>query len=187
MMIDPAQVFIDGLGGDVTPRTGHYRKTLREMEGMYQDAAAWAAATAETDSLTYEVKEYRQEGADLFFGTTTMYPGKVGDEYYMTRGHFHIRDDMGEVYYTQSGLGVLVLEDRAGETREVAMSAGSVAFIPPGWAHRSINTGTEPLVFVWVVNVAAGNDYAEILERGMRRLVVEENGVPVVRDNPSYR
>jgi glucose-6-phosphate isomerase len=93
---------------------------------------------------------------------------------------------MGEVYYTQSGTGILLLESRNGETRTVEMKPGVCAFIPPDWAHRSINTGTEPLVFVWVCNPLAGHDYGEILKRGMRKRVMKiEGGVKMI-DNIAY-
>jgi glucose-6-phosphate isomerase len=184
-MLEPDFVRIDGVSGAVAPQTGHYVKKLSDLRGLYQDAGAYDALLARGDGVAYEVQEYRKPGSDLFFGTTTMYPGQVAGEYFMTRGHYHVRPDLGEVYYTQRGQGVLLLENRAGETREVEMTPGSIAFIPPGWAHRSVNTGQEPLVFVWVLDVEAGNDYAEIPTRGMRRIVVADGG-PQVRANPKH-
>jgi glucose-6-phosphate isomerase len=115
-----------------------------------------------------------------------MSPGRVGSEYYMTRGHFHERHDAAEVYYTQHGEGILLLESRDGQSETVQMQPGSCAFIPPGWAHRSINTGNVKLVFVWMCNVAAGHDYGDILKKGMRMLVVARNQLPALIDNPSW-
>ena len=183
----PVGVAIDPESGAVAPSTGRYTKRLSELRGLYRDTAALDAMLASNgDSVAYEVIEFRQEGSDLFFGTTTMYPGRVGDEFFMTRGHFHERRDRGEVYYTQSGQGLLLFESRDGETRSVEMKPGVCAFIPPDWAHRSINTGSQPLVFVWVCNPDAGHDYAEILKRGMRKLVVSRaNGVELV-PNPNF-
>jgi oxalate decarboxylase/phosphoglucose isomerase-like protein (cupin superfamily) len=84
------------------------------------------------------------------FGTAIMEPGNIAGEYYMTRGHFHARRDMGEVYYTQSGQGILLLDYRDGQQSvTVEMKPGVCAFIPPDWAHRSINTGSDQLIFVW--------------------------------------
>ena len=115
-----------------------------------------------------------------------MEPGRVGDEYFMTRGHFHVRRDRGEVYYTQSGEGLLLLESRSGETRVVEMRPGICAFIPPDWGHRSINTGSSKLVFVWVCNADAGHDYGQIMEKGMRSVVVARSGKPAVEPNPKW-
>jgi glucose-6-phosphate isomerase len=180
----PIGVGIDPKTGELSPATGRYEKRLGELGQIYQDKAAFSAADGHT--LAYEVIEYRAEGSDIIFGTTVMQPGKVGDEYFMTRGHFHVRRDRGEVYYTQSGEGVLLLESRGGETRMVEMKPGVCAFIPADWAHRSINTGKEKLVFVWVCEADAGHEYGEIMSRGMRSLVVERNGKPVIVPNPKW-
>lgn len=183
----PIGVQIDSVTGAVAPATGHYTKRLSEFRATYHDRAAFDAKLAtDGDPVTYEVVEFKAEGSDIFFGTTTMYPGRVGDEYYMTRGHFHARRDRAEVYYTQSGKGLLLLESRDGETRTVDMKPGVAAYIPPDWAHRSINIGDQPLVFVWMTNIDAGHDYATIVERGMRTLVVEKDGAPALVPNPNY-
>lgn len=180
----PIGVAINGLTGDVRPSTGHYVKRLSDLRGLFQDDRAFEAAVAgRGDPIVYEVQEYRVAGSDLFFGTTTMFPGNVAGEYYMTRGHYHARDDRGEVYHVQSGSGALVLENRAGETGSVQLQAGVCAFIPPGWAHRSVVVGDDKLVLLWVCNVDAGNDYSEIVDHGMRLFVVEEDGRPCVRQN----
>ena len=183
----PEGVGIDALTGAVTPSTGAYTKRLSEFRNVYRDDKALDdLMAAEGDLVTYKVVEYRAEGADIFFGTTTMMPGRVGDEYFMTRGHYHARLDRGEIYYTQSGQGMLILQSRDGKTREVEMKPGVCAFIPPDWAHRSINTGKTPLVFVWCCNQDAGHDYAEIATKGMRRLVVENNGAAICIPNPKF-
>lgn len=180
----PIGVGIDPHTGELSPATGRYAKRLGELGQIYHDKEAFAAASG--DRLAYEVIEYRAEGSDIIFGTTVMQPGKVGEEYFMTRGHFHVRRDRGEVYYTQSGEGILLLESRSGEVQSVEMKPGICAFIPPDWAHRSINTGTEKLVFVWVCEADAGHDYGEIMSKGMRSLVVEREGKPAVIANPRW-
>jgi glucose-6-phosphate isomerase, archaeal len=185
-MLLPEGVKIDGVTGEVSPETGRYKKRLQDLEGFFGDGQAFGEATRAGNPLVYEVVEYRKDNSDLFFGTTTMYPGKVGEEYYLTRGHFHQRRDMGEVYYTQSGQGILLLESREGRSETVDMRPGICAFIPPDWAHRSINVGPEKLVFVWVCNTSAGHDYGDILRQGMRKVVVERGGKPTIVDNPRF-
>ncbi|WP_027132742.1 glucose-6-phosphate isomerase family protein [Geminicoccus roseus] len=185
-MLLPAGVRIDGTSGAVTPSTGSYVKRLSELGGLYQDRAAFDALLQADDPVAYEVIDYRFKDSDLAFGTTIMAPGRVGAEYYMTRGHFHERRECGETYYTQSGEGILLLQSRDGETRTVEMKPGICAFIPPDWAHRSINTGRDKLVFVWHCATDAGHEYGEILDKGMRKLVVERDGHAVVVDNPNF-
>lgn len=182
----PEQVVIDDKSGLMTPNTGRYRKRLSELRGLFQDAQVLEAEIrAKGDPVVYEVIEYKKGGSDLFFGTTAILPGKVNAEYYMTRGHFHKRRDMGEVYYTRNGAGILLLESPDGETNVIEMRPGTCAFIAPNWAHRSINIGAESLVFVWVCSVDAGHDYGQILRTGMRKIVVEREGKVAVLDNPS--
>lgn len=186
-MLFPEGVAIDGISGEVTPSTDRYTKKLSELGGLFHDAAAFDKVVAEGgDPIAYEVVDYRKQECDICFGTTIMMPGQVGGEYFMTRGHFHERKDCGEGYYTQSGEGLLLLESREGEVRTVEMKPGICAFIPPEWAHRSINTGSEKLVFVWFCATDAGHDYGTIRERGMRKLVVERDGRPAIIDNPNF-
>ena len=186
-MLVPEGVVIDRITGAVSPSTSSYVKHLSELRGIYRDAAALDEFVSRNgDVLAYEVIDYRKPDSDLAFGTTIMSPGKVGDEYFMTRGHFHARRDCGEVYYTQAGQGVLLLESRDGEVHTVDMKPGVCAFIPPDWAHRSINTGAGKLIFVWVCATDAGHEYGEILERGMRHLVVERDGRAELVPNPKY-
>ena len=172
----------------MTPATGRYVKKLSALRGLYESSDAFDEYLAvHGDVDAYEVVEYRPDGSDICFGTTIMHPGKIGREYFLTRGHFHAKADRGEVYYTQSGEGVLLLHSRTGATRSVAMHPGVCAFIPPEWAHRSVNTGTQKLVFVWMCTIDAGHDYSAILERGMRELAVEQDGRPAVVANPKYQ
>jgi glucose-6-phosphate isomerase len=186
-MIFPEGVKIDGQSGEVTPETGRYQKRLSELRGIYQDAAAFdREVSARGDPVVYEVIDYRKRESDLAFGTTIMEPGRIAGEYFMTRGHYHERKECGEAYYTQSGEGLLLLESRTGEIHTVEMKPGICAFIPPDWAHRSINTGTQKLVFVWFCATDAGHDYGEILTRGMRKIVIERDGSRVIADNPNY-
>jgi len=186
-MLFPEGVKIDGRSGEVSPETGRYQKRLSELRGIYQDAAAFDRAVSERgDPVVYEVIDYRKKESDLAFGTTIMEPGQIAGEYFMTRGHYHERKECGEAYYTQSGEGLLLLESRTGEIRTVEMKPGVCAFIPPDWAHRSINTGKEKLVFVWFCATDAGHDYGEILTRGMRKIVIERDGSRVIAENPNY-
>lgn len=105
-----------------------------------------------------------------------MYAGKVGDEYFMTKGHFHTILDTSEVYYCLSGRGAMLMETPEGDVRLVEMKPGEAVYVPPRWAHRSINTGSETLVTFFVFRSDAGHDYGTIEQKGYRKLVVERDG-----------
>jgi glucose-6-phosphate isomerase, archaeal len=186
-MLFPEGVVIDAVTGAISPATGRYIEKLSALRDLYAApvlADAFIAQHGDIDA--YEVIEYRPEGSDICFGTTIMAPGKIGDEYFLTRGHYHAKPERGEAYYTQSGEGLLLLHSRSGACRTVEMRPGVCALIPPEWAHRSVNTGTNPLVFVWMCTIDAGHDYNEIAARGMRQRAVEQDGRPVVVPNMNY-
>jgi len=167
--------------GELAPATSTVRRHLSQMAGMYADAEAERAAIDGGDPLVYEVHQYDlpEYAGELIPCTTILYPGRVGDEYHMTKGHFHEVRERGEIYHCVSGRGMLVLslDDRA-ET--VEMSAGVVAYVPPCWAHRTVNTGDEPFVFLAVYPGDAGHDYGTIETDGFPVRVVARDGQPTV-------
>ncbi|MBR2570774.1 MAG: cupin domain-containing protein [Clostridia bacterium] len=173
-------------------KSGRAKPTQRFVSNMvsqFNDRAAAEAIVRGGDQLLYEFYELSQipeTAGDLKFGTSILYPGKVGDEYFMTKGHFHTILDTGEVYYTLSGRGAMLMETPEGETSLVEMTPGSAVYVPPRWAHRTINTGGEPMVSFFVFRSDAGHDYGTIEQKGYRKLVVERDGKPVMIDNPRW-
>jgi glucose-6-phosphate isomerase len=105
-------------------------------------------------------------------------PGTIGDEYYMTKGHFHQDLSAPEIYLTLSGRGILLMQTRDGQLEVHDMQPGSITYIPGEWAHRTINTGDEPLVFFGVWPVSAGHDYESIEESGFLRRVIRGEAGP---------
>lgn len=84
--------------------------------------------------------------------------------------------------------GMMVMETPEGETDVRELRAGSVLYVPPRWAHRSVNTEkSEDLVTFFSYPAHAGHDYGTIESRGFRKIVVERGGFPVVIENPSWR
>jgi glucose-6-phosphate isomerase len=65
------------------------------------------------------------------------------------------------------------------------MERGTIAYVPPHWAHRTVNTGVDSFVFLAVWPGHSGHDYATIEESGFSKLVVERDGRPVLIPNPS--
>lgn len=161
---------------------GNSRRTLGELAGFFGDQAAFAQMRP--DTLVYEVQSYEplEEGADggLFWGNSTLYPGTVGDEYFMTKGHFHHIRNRGEFYVTCRGSGALLLMEEGGPTVSETMSRGSVHYIPGGHAHRVANTGSEPLVFIACWPSDAGYDYSTIERKGFSARLLRRNGVPTL-------
>ena len=154
---------------------------LSDLSGLFDDIARWRAMVTEHDVLIYEVyfKEPEQpECAQLAYGTTILYPIKVGSEYAFTRGHRHARLDRTEVYQVLQGTGCLLLRDAGGKIDTVALEPGVVAYIFGGLAHRVINSGPDPLVWFAVYPADAGHDYDWVAQHGFGQRLVEINGRP---------
>lgn len=75
--------------GALSGRSGRYVKRLSELSDVYLDSAALGAKLAELgDVIAYRVDESRADPhpGGLVIGTSTLTPGSVGTEYFMTRG-----------------------------------------------------------------------------------------------------
>jgi glucose-6-phosphate isomerase, archaeal len=176
-------------GGVPSSYDNHMTRRLSSMRGQYADAEAYAALLAQDDCLLYEVyEEHRPEvDGELTHGVSIIHPGKVGDEYFMTKGHFHARLATAEVYYCLAGEGRMVMETPEGECSVVELRPGRALYVPPRWAHRSVNTGRDAdLIMYWVYPADAGHDYGSIEKQGFRKLVVERAGQATVIDNPRW-
>jgi glucose-6-phosphate isomerase len=136
------------------------------------------------NQIVYRVQSFFPvaEGTDggLFWGTTFLEPGRVGDEYFMTKGHFHSRRDRAEYYVTVAGSGALILMDETGRTWCEPMSSGSVHYVPAHAAHRVANTGETVLSFLACWPADAGHDYETILTRGFSARMLDVNGIPTL-------
>jgi len=165
------------------------KRHLSKMGGMYADDAAYRELLKEGDTLLYEFHELGipETDGNLAFGTSIVYPGKVGDEYYMTKGHFHTILDTAEVYYCIGGGGLMLMESPEGDIAAEGFTPGKAVYVPGRYAHRSINTGSEPLVTFYVFRADAGHDYGTIESKGFRKIVVERDGEPVLIDNPKWK
>jgi glucose-6-phosphate isomerase len=166
------------------------KRKLSQMQDMYADAAAAAKVVADGDPVVYEFYELGapEHPGDLAFGSSITYPGKVGNEYFMTKGHFHTILDTAEVYYTLSGEGFMLTESPEGDVALQPLAPGKAVYVPKRYAHRSVNTGKVPLVTFFVFRGDAGHNYATIETKGYRKLVVEgSDGKPQMIDNPKWK
>ncbi len=164
------------------------KRYLSNMKKVFADQKEVEKILASEDPVIYEFYELGcpEKPGDLLFGTTIIYPGKVGSEYYMTKGHFHTILETAEVYYTLSGEGYMVMENPEGETSEEPLSKGAALYVPKRHAHRTVNTGTEPLVLFFSFAADAGHDYGSIELRGFHKIVLEKDGKPFITNNPNW-
>lgn len=189
---EPFGCVVDIAGGRMSHATGSYEKRFADLGGLYADSAAFEAMRGSWgDRVVYAVSEFRPSGrpGDLIFGLTRMVAGKVGSEYFMTRGHIHKQADRPEIYYGQQGSGLMLLESPEGETRIVEIAPQTCCYVPPYWIHRSVNTGGEEFVMLFCYPADSGQDY-DIIARsgGMRARIVDDgsSGWKAV-DNPDWK
>jgi len=161
MVTPPLRCVVDVSSGALAGGTGRYEKRLSDLAGIYGDEAAFRAKlVGEGDRVVYAVEDLRPstQPGDLIFGVTRMAPGKVGEEYFVTRGHIHALANRPEIYYGESGRGLMLLESPEGESRIVDIAPRAVCYVPPYWIHRSVNVGGEDLVVTFAYPADSGQD-----------------------------
>jgi len=157
-------------------------KKLNDLKNVF--GAEEVRAGMDQEQVIYEVQAHLPiaEGtlAGLFYGTTIIYPGKVGDEYFMTKGHFHAQSDRAEYYWGIEGEGMLLLMDKDRNTWAEKMYKGSLHYIPADVAHRTVNTGDSRFILGACWPSDAGHNYEEIMQNGFSARLVEKEGNPVL-------
>ena len=167
----------------------HIVRTLSDLGSCFADRAAWSESVGKSDVVAYEVYEIRRPelAGEMLSGYSILYPGLVGEEFFMTKGHYHAVRDTAEYYFCLNGHGMLVMENAEGAWAVEEMRPGRAAYVTPGWAHRSVNLSLEEeFVTFFVYPANAGHDYATIESTGFRKQVVLRDGLPRVIDNPRW-
>jgi glucose-6-phosphate isomerase, archaeal len=156
---------------------------LSDLRGCFADTAAYDAALAAGNPLLYSVAAIEPAGGegDLHYAVGILRPGRIGREYFMTKGHLHAWRLAAEFYFGLSGEGVMLLEDEAtGESRMVPLRPQHAVYVPGRTAHRTMNTGGVPLTYIGVYPAKAGHDYGVMAARNFRCVVVERHGRPTL-------
>jgi glucose-6-phosphate isomerase, archaeal len=180
--MNPGLGFVNWADGALqAPELKVSEKKLGQLTGVFRDRQAWERLDPET--IVYRVwwwepVPFGTEGG-LFWGVTEIQPGRVGKEYFMTRGHWHVIRNRAEFYGTATGTGKLVLMERTGRTWFEEMTPGSLHYVAGEVAHRIVNTGDVPIRVIACWPSDAGHDYEIAGGRGFSTRIVEENGAPV--------
>lgn len=182
---------------DLDPNTGIpslYKdkqvRRLRDLRGFFSDNDLVEGLLARgKNPIIYEVYEIPQIPSKGLFSLacTVLHPGKVGREYYFTKGHFHAKEPTSEVYVGLKGDGIILLQARDRSLASLPLKPGGVVYIPPRWAHRSINTGKGKFVFLAVYPSDAGHNYESIKRNGFARILIERGRKPALIKNPARK
>ncbi len=187
--IEPFTFKIDMDRGAMTDPDNHITRRLSSMRNQYRDSEAYEKMLQGKDILLYEVYEklVPEISGELIQGLSIVHPGKVGNEYFMTKGHFHSILKTAEIYFCIKGHGYMMMETQEGKWAARELTPNTVLYVPGGWAHRSINVGDSDLITWFIYPADAGHDYSAIKEKGFRKLMVENNGKLEIIDNPRRR
>jgi glucose-6-phosphate isomerase len=180
---------VDLQSGTIAGARAITERYLTDLKGFFADPAAEQALLADNPLIyqVYEATSTPETAGHLLYSTTVIRPGKVGDEYFMTRGHYHALADRAEVYFGLAGEGCLLLQNPNGEVNVQTMTAGVAAYVPPYWGHRTINVGAENFAFLAVYPAEAGHNYGIIADQGFASIMIERDGRPQLVPNPRYR
>ncbi len=183
LLLNPA-AFAESAYSSGSPRR------LSDMKDSFADAQAVEAILRTNDPVIYQFHALRQidERQKLIFGLTTIFAGMIGSEYYMTKGHFHAREHDGdELYLVIKGRGHLLLQARDGSPQTLEMQPGAVYYTPTTWAHRTVNSGDEDLIFLSIWAEDVGYDYETISQRGgFPQRIVKRAGAAVIAANTQF-
>ena len=184
----PVSVMFDPNTGIFEPCKQLVERKVSDLKRMFHDQAAVKTLLSNENPLVYEIRYYPfiTSKSDMALGVTRIFPGKIGREYHMTKGHIHERDDQPEIYYCVHGTGYILMDTLAGEFQAVPWQPGVITHIPPMWAHRVVNTGNDLLVFVASYHIAAGHLYDQVEKQGFEKIVVENNGKPAIISPKDY-
>ena len=145
----PFMVDFDLISGIMRKPDTQLVRLASSMRGHYADAKALEDLIAKGDPIHYEVfeKTVPQGYGHLQIGISKTYPGTVGGECFMTKGHYHKVAETGGDLPRPSRRGLHADEaSRRARARWSGSCPGNMVYVPPFWGHRSVNTGDEPLV-----------------------------------------
>ncbi|TET55439.1 MAG: glucose-6-phosphate isomerase [Actinobacteria bacterium] len=187
-MLEPFVSSIDFSSGKLRDYDNKLDRKLSSMLGMFADKDIFDQMLAKEDSMVYEVfeKEVPEQSGQLAHAVTVIHPGKVGNEYFMTKGHFHVKENNAEIYLGIKGNGGIIMQNKEGQSSYYPIEPGTVAYVAPYWAHRTVNTGNVAFSFLAIYPADAGHDYGSIEQIGFPKLVVEQNSHPELVDNPKF-
>jgi glucose-6-phosphate isomerase len=182
-LIEPFSVDLDLVEGMLHEPKNHVQRFTSQMSGHYADEEALQRMVEEHgDPLHYEVFEtpVPNEDGHLMYCISKLQPGRVGDEFFMTKGHYHTKINTAETYLCLRGEGILLMKTSDGECRQETFKRGRMVYVPPYWGHRSINTGGEPLITFCVYPANAGHNYGDIETEGFPKRCVDRDGDVVI-------
>lgn len=128
------------------------KKVLRK----YSDMKESYLEKINSNPLIYTL--YIKNYLTFFSGLTVIEPGKIKNEFFMTKGHKH-KPAAEEIYMLISGKGKLIIQDTK-KLKSFDLKKNKVYAIPKNSAHRLVNTGKQKLEVLTIYPKGLKNDYS---------------------------
>lgn len=182
MYMTPFGIQLDLIEGTMENPDRVVVRRAADMRGYYADPEALETSIDSGNPVHYRVyeKAIPETPGHLLFCISVLEPGTVGDEYFMTKGHYHVVADTAETYLCLCGQGYMLMKTSNGACAEEFMMRGRLVYVPPYWAHRSVNTGRVALVSLCVYPAHAGHNYGDIELHGFPKRILCQGGQPAI-------
>lgn len=143
-------------------------------------------------ALSQDKEKLKQ--CNLRFDITVIKPGKVGNEFIKTIGHYHCKaegqdEEYPEIYEVVYGKATFFLQDENFmDAVVVEAEPGTKILMPPGYGHITINTTSDFLVISDIVSSKCQSNYCSIRDHkgGTWLLVEDETGKHWI-ENENYK
>ena len=183
--LEPFTVVFDLIAGIMKNPKARIIRRASDMRGYYKDKEDLERLISEQDDpLHYETFEcdVPEEYGQLVFCISKLQPGSVGDEFFMTKGHYHTVIETAEIYLCLRGQGYMAMKTVDGRWNAQKMKRGEMVYVPPYWAHRSVNIGNEPLISLCIYPGEAGHNYGDIADEGFPKRIFNRNSEIIIAD-----
>lgn len=178
-LIEPFALQLNLAEGTMAGAESCIARRASDMRGYYADESALERLIREQqDPVHYETFEspVPEEYGQVKFCISKLYSGLIGEEFFMTKGHYHQTAETGEIYLCLRGQGLMMMKTTEGACNWQEFAPGRLVYAPPYWAHRSINTGDEPLISLCMYPGDAGHNYGDIRTEGFPKRVLRRDG-----------
>lgn len=166
------------------------KRTLDEMRDVLQNPEAIGP-----DVIYTVYRDVPDEGKPegMRADVTVISPGKLGQEYHKTYGHYHQGEGV-ETYKLLSGEGVILIQkpdfnlENIEAVRLVKLPPNQLIDIPSGWGHVLVNTGSSELITVNYLSPETENIYSTYEKKhGAAYYIIENDGKAEPEVNSNYQ
>ncbi|MEM3074872.1 MAG: glucose-6-phosphate isomerase family protein [Candidatus Pacearchaeota archaeon] len=128
-------------------------RKLKDLKGIFMNFNL--SEKKILNEIVYET--YTKKLSPINLTLTILYPGKINEEFYMTKGHIH-KTKTPEFYILIEGKGIL-LTQKGNKIKTTNMKRGKIELIYGDWAHRIINTGNKKMKVMTIYHENSKPDY----------------------------